>query len=61
MNVDLTRGPPQIPSKTRLDELIGDLVKLCDGIEKAGLVDYEKGIWEEEILTGTCSTLTPLV
>ncbi|KAI7970981.1 hypothetical protein EIK77_005249 [Talaromyces pinophilus] len=26
------------------------LIKVCDGIERHGLVDYEMGVWEEEIL-----------
>lgn len=26
------------------------LIKVCDGIESHGLVDYQMGVWEEEIL-----------
>lgn len=26
------------------------LIQLCDQIEKYGLVDYELGIWEEQIV-----------
>ncbi|EMR72880.1 hypothetical protein UCREL1_63 [Eutypa lata UCREL1] len=33
-----------------------DLVRLCDGIERHGLVDYEYGVWEESIveILGEC-------
>jgi predicted DNA-binding WGR domain protein len=27
-----------------------DLVRLCDVMEKHGLVDYQMGVWEEEII-----------
>ena len=29
-----------------------DLIQLCDQLEQHGLVDYQMGIWEEEILSG---------
>ena len=29
------------------------LIRFCDGIEGHGLVDYEMGVWEEEILDRT--------
>jgi hypothetical protein len=29
-----------------------DLIQLCDQLEPHGLVDYQMGIWEEEILSG---------
>ena len=29
-----------------------DLIQLCDQLETHGLVDYQMGIWEEEILSG---------
>lgn len=32
-----------------------DLVRLCDGIERHGLVDYEYGVWEESIVESTFS------
>lgn len=28
-----------------------ELVRLCDGVEKYGLVDYQLGVWEEKIET----------
>lgn len=29
-----------------------ELIQLCDQLEQHGLVDYQMGIWEEEILSG---------
>jgi hypothetical protein len=31
---------------------VTDLIKMCDAVEKDGLVDYEYGIEEESIITG---------
>ena len=48
-----TPQPPQ--SILRLDflERMGrELVRLCDGMERHGLVDYQMGVWEEEIISG---------
>jgi len=33
-----------------LEQLAQELVRLCDSIEKHGLVDYQMGVAEEEIL-----------
>lgn len=33
-----------------LKNLGDELTRLCDGLEKFGLVDYEMGVWEEEII-----------
>jgi hypothetical protein len=30
-----------------------EIVRLCDKMEPHGLVDYQMGIWEEEILSST--------
>ena len=35
-----------------LDKMGSQLVRLCDGMEQYGLVDYEMGVWEEEIISG---------
>jgi hypothetical protein len=29
-----------------------ELVRLCDGIERHGLVDYQYGVWEDQITAG---------
>ena len=33
-----------------LEELGEEVVRLNDGFEKYGLVDYQMGFWEEEII-----------
>lgn len=45
--------PPQSLIQEEFLEKMGrDLVRLCDGMERHGLVDYEMGVWEEEIISG---------
>jgi hypothetical protein len=47
---------PRNVHRLTVDELedMGDfLIHFCDGIERHGLVDYEMGVWEEEILDRT--------
>lgn len=39
-------------SQDRMEDMGKDLIQLCDQLEQYGLVDYEMGIWEEEILCG---------
>ncbi|KAJ5203960.1 uncharacterized protein N7498_004839 [Penicillium cinerascens] len=47
-------------SRERMEEMGKDLIQLCDQLEPHGLVDYQMGIWEEEILCvlGQCLDLT---
>ena len=35
-----------------LERMARELVRMCDVMERHGLVDYEMGIWEEEIMNG---------
>ena len=35
-----------------LEKMARELVRMCDVMERHGLVDYEMGIWEEEIMNG---------
>jgi hypothetical protein len=35
-----------------LEKMGKELVRLCDGIERHGLVDYQYGVWEEQIIAG---------
>lgn len=35
-----------------LEELARELIRLCDGVEKYGLVDYQMGVAEDEIIEG---------
>lgn len=47
--VSLQRGQTLI-SDDGLKKMGKELVRLCDGIERHGLVDYEYGVWEEHIV-----------
>lgn len=37
-------------SKEGLEKMGKELVRLCDGVESHGLVDYQYGVWEEQII-----------
>lgn len=39
-----------IISQPALEQLARELVRLCDDVEKHGLVDYQMGVAEEEIM-----------
>ena len=43
------RQPADILSADTITTLVEDLVCLCDQLEQYGLVDFEMGIWEEQI------------
>lgn len=38
--------------RDQMESMGRDLIQLCDQLEQHGLVDYQMGIWEEEILCG---------
>tara|TARA_R110002003_G_scaffold244_6_gene17463 strand:+ start:6984 stop:8165 length:1182 start_codon:yes stop_codon:yes gene_type:complete len=40
-----------------LEKMGTQLVKHCDNMEKHGLVDYQMGVWEEEIIASQCGVL----
>lgn len=42
--------PADYLSANAIQNLVEKLIQLCDQIEKFGLVDYEMGIWEEQIV-----------
>lgn len=44
------REPQSILSVQTLEHLSRELVRLCDSVEKHGLVDYQMGVAEEEIM-----------
>ena len=44
------REPQSIMSANDLERLSSELVRLCDSVEKHGLVDYQMGVAEEEIM-----------
>ncbi|KAF5027319.1 hypothetical protein F66182_563 [Fusarium sp. NRRL 66182] len=53
--IDLMTSPQQISrsqslvSKAMIKKMGNELIRLCDGIERHGLVDYQYGVWEERI------------
>ncbi|KAF2764124.1 hypothetical protein EJ03DRAFT_40439 [Teratosphaeria nubilosa] len=44
------REPQSIMSQQALEHLSRELVRLCDSVERHGLVDYQMGVSEEEIM-----------
>lgn len=53
-------APPRSMIREEYLEKMGrELVGLCDGMERHGLVDYEMGVWEEEIISSATSWTTP--
>ncbi|KAK4191387.1 hypothetical protein QBC35DRAFT_11874 [Podospora australis] len=45
----LQRSQSLVPQE-ELEKMGKELVKLCDNIERHGLVDYQYGVWEEQII-----------
>lgn len=39
----------RIMSQETIKKLGDELIRLCDGIESHGLVDYQYGVWEDRI------------
>ena len=59
--INTGQGPPppqSVLQENFLERMGNELVKYCDELERFGLVDYEMGVWEEEIVSSkTRSTL----
>ncbi|PFH59489.1 hypothetical protein XA68_12249 [Ophiocordyceps unilateralis] len=36
-------------SEDTIKKMGDELIRLCDGVERHGLVDYQYGVWEEQI------------
>ncbi|KAG5659069.1 hypothetical protein KAF25_007622 [Fusarium avenaceum] len=47
-NQQLSRSQSLV-SKDMITKLGNELIRLCDGIERHGLVDYQYGVWEDQI------------
>lgn len=43
--------PQSLLESVQMEGMGKELVRLCDIMEKHGLVDYQMGVWEEEIIT----------
>lgn len=56
------RQPPQasLLNRDRMEAMGKELIQLCDQMEQHGLVDYQMGIWEEEILSGRWMHFSPV-
>jgi len=52
-----TQRPQSLIPQEGLERMGKELVRLCDSIERHGLVDYEYGVWEEQIIAGMSSQL----
>ena len=53
--IDSGQPPPQpqnILQEDFLERMARELVRMCDSMERHGLVDYQMGVWEEEIMSG---------
>lgn len=48
-----------VMSKSMVKKMGDELIRLCDGIERHGLIDYQYGVWEEQITTGMCDSIRP--
>jgi hypothetical protein len=42
--------PQSLIPQEGLQKMGKDLVRLCDNVERHGLVDYQYGVWEEQII-----------
>ncbi len=49
--------PQSLISRADLERMGNELIRLCDNIERHGLVDYEYGVWEERILASKSPSL----
>jgi hypothetical protein len=41
-----------VVSEAMIKKMGNELIRLCDGIERHGLVDYQYGVWEDQITAG---------
>lgn len=42
----------RLMSEDTVKKMGDELIRLCDGIERHGLVDYQYGVWEDQIESG---------
>lgn len=45
------QAPQTLMDSEQMENMGKELVRLCDSMEKHGLVDYQLGVWEEDIIT----------
>lgn len=46
--------PQNLMSQEFINKMAKDLIRMCDAVEKHGLVDYEYGVAEERIIASKC-------
>jgi hypothetical protein len=42
--------PPDMLTSEKITNMVHELIGMCDQLEQYGLVDFEMGIWEEQIV-----------
>lgn len=53
-------APQGVLDEELLERMARELVRMCDELEQYGLVDYQMGVWEEEIMNGAFCSPFPL-
>lgn len=48
--------PQNIMTQDFISKMAKDLIRMCDAVEKHGLVDYQYGVAEEQIITSKLSS-----
>jgi hypothetical protein len=46
--------PRSVLEYEQMENMGKELIRLCDNMEKHGLVDYQMGVWEEDIIDRKC-------
>ncbi|OAQ63479.2 hypothetical protein VFPPC_09839 [Pochonia chlamydosporia 170] len=44
-----TPSTQRLMTQGQIEEMCDELIRLCDGLERHGLVDYQYGVWEDQI------------
>ena len=58
MHDNMPRNHPNLMPVELINKMASDLIRMCDSIDNHGLVDYQYGVAEEQILDST-STKDP--
>lgn len=45
------QAPRTLMERDQMESMGKELVRFCDSMEKHGLVDYQMGVWEEDIIS----------
>lgn len=48
-------GSQSLLAQEKIEKLGDEIVRLCDGLERHGLVDYQYGVWEDRIVASKLS------